>query len=214
MANKIKVKLILELRDAHMSQNSIAVTRNMSKSSVSEVCKIADDKQIHFADVKDLSDDEVYQMFFPDKCTDLNQLYELPAYNQVHSELKKVGVTLKLLWKEYKADCQAKGSIPVGYSKFCEDYGKYVEQQALTNHLVHKPGIRCEVDRSGPTMKYVDVDTGEIVTVYLFVATLPYSQYSYVEPCLDMKQNTWLRCHINMYQFFGGVPVRTVCDNC
>ena len=54
MANKIKVKLILELRDAHMSQNSIAATRNMSKSSVSEVCKIADDKQIRFADVKDL----------------------------------------------------------------------------------------------------------------------------------------------------------------
>lgn len=213
MANKIKVKLILELRDAHMSQNSIAATRNMSKSSVSEVCKIADDKQIRFADVKDLSDDEVYQMFFPDKYTDLNQLYELPAYDQVHSELKKVGVTLKLLWKEYKAECQANGSIPVGYSKYCEDYGKYVEQQALTNHLVHKPGIRCEVDWSGPTMKYVDVDTGEIVTVYLFVATLPYSQYSYVEPCLDMKQNTWLRCHINMYQFFGGVPVRTVCDN-
>ena len=78
MANKIKVKLILELRDAHMSQNSIAATRNMSKSSVSEVCKIADDKQICYADV---SDDEVYQMFFSDKYTDLNQLYELPAYD-------------------------------------------------------------------------------------------------------------------------------------
>ncbi len=52
-----------------------------------------------------------------------------------------------------------------------------------------------------------------MVKVYLFVATLPYSQYSYVEPCLDMKQDTWLRCHIHMYRFFGGVPVRTVCDN-
>ena len=67
IANKIKDKLILELRGAHMSQNSIAATRNMSKSSVSEVCKIADDKQIHFIDVKDLSDDEVYQRFFPKK---------------------------------------------------------------------------------------------------------------------------------------------------
>lgn len=163
MANKIKVKLILQLRDAHISQNSIAATRNMSKSSISEVCKIADDKQIRYADVENLSDDEVYQMFFPDKYTDLSRLYELPAYDQVHSELKKVGVTLKLLWKEYKAECQAKGCIAVGYSKYCEDYSKYVERQALTNHLVHKPGIRCEIDWSGPTMKYVDVDTGEIV---------------------------------------------------
>lgn len=46
MTNKIKVKLILELRDTHMSQNSIAKTRNMSKSSVSEVCKIADERKI------------------------------------------------------------------------------------------------------------------------------------------------------------------------
>jgi len=35
-------------------------------------------------------------------------------------------------------------------------------------------------------MKYVDPLTGEFIKVYLFVATLPYSQYSYVEPCLDM----------------------------
>ena len=61
-------------------------------------------------------------------------------------------------------------------------------------------------------MSYTDIITGEIITVYLFVATLPYSQYSYVEACLDMKQDTWLRCHINMYEFFGGVTVRTVCD--
>lgn len=63
-------------------------------------------------------------------------------------------------------------------------------------------------------MKYMDPLTGELIKVYLFVETLPYNQYSYyVETCLDMKQNTWLRCHIHMYQFFGGVPVRTVCDN-
>lgn len=85
-----------------MSQNSIAATRNMSKSSVREVCKIADERKIRYADVKELSEDEVYQMFFPGKYTDLNQLYELPAYDQVHSELKKVGVMLKILWREYR----------------------------------------------------------------------------------------------------------------
>lgn len=56
--------------------------------------------------------------------------------------------------------------------------------------------------------------TGELITVYLFVGTLPYSQYSYVEPCLNMKMDTFIRCHIRMYEYFGGAPVRTVCDNC
>lgn len=213
MAKRIRIKQILELRDAHMSQNMIANSRKMSKTSVGQVCRIADEKQIRYDDVRDMSEDEVYQLFFPDKSTNLSQMYELPDYEYVHKELKRVGVNLKLLWTEYKVNCEQHGTIPVGYSKFCDDYGSYVSNKALTNHLIHKPGIRCEVDWSGPTMKYVDSQTGELITVYLFVATLPYSQYSYVEPCLDMKQDTWLRCHIHMYQFFGGVPVRTVCDN-
>ena len=28
-----------------------------------------------------------------------------------------------------------------------------------------------------------------------------------------MKMDTFIRCHIHMYEYFGGVPVRTVCDN-
>lgn len=162
MASKIKVKLILELRNAHMSRNSIASTRNMSRSSVSDVFHIADDLQICYNDIRDLSEDEVYRMFYPDKYTDLKELYQLPDYDKVHSELKRVGVTLKLLWKEYKADCEANSFIPVGYSKFCDDYASYVAKRELTNHLIHKPGVCCEVDWSGPTMKYVDPLTGEL----------------------------------------------------
>ena len=212
MASKIKVKLILELREAQMSQRIIASTRHMSRTSVSAVFRIANEKNIQYTDVQGMSEEEVYQLFFPDKYADLGQLYQLPDYSDVHAELKRVGVTLKLLWQEYSKECRNHGSIPVGYSKYCDDYSRYVSEKAITNHLIHKPGIRCEVDWSGPTMKYVDTDTEEIIKVYLFVATLPYSQYSYVEPCLDMKQGTWLRCHINMYRFLRGVPVRTVCN--
>ena len=62
-------------------------------------------------------------------------------------------------------------------------------------------------------MRLVDEFTGEVTKAHLFVATLPYSQYSYVEATLDMRQNTWLKCHIHAWDFFGGVAVRTVCDN-
>ena len=48
MANKIKVKLILELRAAHMSRNAIAKTRNISKNSVSDVIHLADKMDITF----------------------------------------------------------------------------------------------------------------------------------------------------------------------
>lgn len=212
MANKINVKLILQLRDAGLSRNSIASTRHMSRHSVSDVLHIADQKGISYADVRGLDDNQVYRMFYPDKHS-VETMYRDPDYEYVHQELRKVGVTLKLLWEEYKDKCESENAIPMGYTKYCDGYREYTVENRLTNHLQHKPGDAAEVDWSGPTMHYVDTSTGDLVTVYLFVGTLPYSQYAYVEPTRNMKMDTFLRCHVRMYEYFGGVPVRTVCDN-
>lgn len=70
-----------------------------------------------------------------------------------------------------------------------------------------------EVDWSGPTMRLVDPATGEVRKVYLFVACLPFSRYSYVEPTLDMKQDTWLLCHVHAFSFLGGATPCIVPDN-
>ncbi len=212
MARKINVKLIMELRDAGLSRSTIASTRHISRHSVSEVFNIADERGIHYDDVRYLEESEVYRLFYPEKFAN-ETMYGDPDYEHVHQELKHVGVTLKLLHEEYVERCERNGEIPMGKTKFNEGYAEFTIANRLTNHLEHKPGERAEVDWSGPTMHYVDMSTGELITVYLFVGTLPYSQYSYVEPCLDMKMDTFIRCHIRMYEYFGGAPVRTVCDN-
>lgn len=212
MARKIKVKTVLELRDADLSKSQIAETRKMSRHSVSEVFAIADEKGITYSDVKDLSESEVYRMFFPERhITEI--IYGDPNYPYVHEELKKTGVTLKLLHEEYVERCNRENTIPMGRSKFNEGYSQYTITNKLTNHLEHKPGVACEVDWSGKKMNYIDPSTGELIDVYLFVGTLPYSQYTYVEPCRDMKMDTFIRCHVHMYEYFNGVPIRTICDN-
>lgn len=212
MASKIQVKLILELRESHMSRNTISTLRGMSRNSVSSVFRIADQMGITYSDVKHKTPDEVYRLFFPEKFA-IETLHQDPDYDYVHEELKRIGVTLKLLWKEYQDECLRKGTLPMGYTKYCRGYAAHTVSKKITNHLIHKPGVAVEVDWSGSTMSYVNRSTGEVIKVYLFTATLPYSQYTYVEPCLDMKQHTWLRCHVHMYEFYGGVPIRTVCDN-
>jgi len=212
MAKKIKVKLILELRAAGMSMNLIANTRHMSKTSVNDVFHHADEMSISYDSIREKDEEDVYRMFYPDKHS-VENMYKDPDYKYVHSELKRIGVTLKLLWTEYGEKCNAEGTIPMGYTKYCDGYGQHTIANSLTNHLIHKPGVITEVDWSGPTMEIVDTTTGEIIKAYLFVSTLPFSQYSYVEPCLDMKEDTWLKCHVRMYEFYGGVTVRTVCDN-
>jgi len=212
MTRKIQVKNILELRAAGMSQRQIASSRHMSKTSVNEVFRIAEERNIGFTDISELHSEEVYNLFFPEKF-DAAMLFASPDYEYVHHELSRTGVTLKLLWKEYCDKCTAEVTIPVGYTKFCSGYAEYTDQSYLTNHIYHKPGIVTEVDWSGSKMQLVDRTTGEIIPVYLFVATLPYSQYSYVEPCLNMKQEAWLSCNVHMFEFFGGTTVRIVCDN-
>ena len=51
----------------------------------------------------------------------------------------------------------------MGYTKFCNGYADYTIVNKLTNHLENKPGVKAEVDWSGPTMRYIDTSTGEVV---------------------------------------------------
>ena len=124
MAKKIKVKLILELRATQMSQREICRTRKISQHSVSDVYKIADQLGITYEDIKDKSEEEVYRIFYPDKFS-YDSLYQKPDYSYVHAELKKTGVNLKLLWKEYQDTCNQNGALSMGYT---------VAQQLLFPH--------------------------------------------------------------------------------
>ena len=53
--------------------------------------------------------------------------------------------------------------------------------------IQHKLGDAMEVDWAGNTFPIYDSVTGEETKVYLFVAVLPCSCYTYAELCLDMK---------------------------
>jgi transposase len=59
----------------------------------------------------------------------------------------------------------------------------------------------------------MDTDTGEIIEAHIFVASLPYSGYSYVEAFLDERQESWIAAHVSAYNYFGGVTRILVPDN-
>ena len=80
-------------------------------------------------------------------------------------------------------------------------------------HLNHKPSEVMQVDWAGNTAAVIDTDTGEIIPPYVFVATLPYSGYSYVEAFFSMNQKLWTAAHVNAYKYFGGVTRIIQCDN-
>lgn len=188
MATKIDVRKVLQLDQKNISANMIEKQLHISKRSRRKVLDRKDELNFDMSTLDNYTDQDLYDLFFPDSILN-GKLYQKVDYEYVQKELSKSGVTLKLLWQEYCEKIE-RGKYPVSYSVFCRDYNDFIVKNELTNRIEHKPGECTEVDWAGKTMSITDADTGEIHTVYLFVASLPFSQYSYVEPTLDMKMNT------------------------
>ena len=65
--NKIRVKLILELKEKGLSRSDIGSSRHISRRSVNEVFKRAQELALKYSDIENKSDDDVYRIIFPNK---------------------------------------------------------------------------------------------------------------------------------------------------
>lgn len=210
MVRKINAKLVLRLRAEGFSLRQIEA-QGVSQHSSIKVERAAAREQLTWETAATMTETEVYARLFPGVGI-RESAYLQPDWPAMHRELAKVGVTLKLLHAEYLDHCHTKGAAGMGYDRFCKTYAAYVRAQGVTSRVGHKAGQTIEVDWSGPTMQLTGPG-GETTKVYLFVACLPFSRYAFVEPKLDMRQGSWLECHIAMYAWFGGSVPRLVPDN-
>ena len=137
----------------------------------------------------------------------------MPDYEYVHKELQKSGVTLNLLWLEYCEKCREEGELPYQLTQFKKHYRDYAVKTNATMHLNHKPGEIMQVDWAGDTATVIDTDTGEAIPAYVFVSSLPYSGYAYVEAFFSMNQECWIAAHVNAFRYYGGVTRILQCDN-
>ncbi len=212
MVRRIKAKLVLQLRAQGLSGRAISSGQGMSRHSVQAVFDAAERVDLDWANVSELSEADVYASLFPGRGA-RDSVFVAPDWVHVHGELARVGVTLKLLHQEY-VDASVRGpQAAMSYDRFCRCYAEYALVSGATSRVGHKAGRSVEVDWSGPTMQLVDATTGEVSKVFLFVACLPFSRYAFVEPCLDMRQQSWLHSHVAMFAFFGGTVPRIVPDN-
>lgn len=175
MVRKIKAKRILQLRAEGLSGRTIASTQGVSRNSVAEVLNAAAANSSSWDELKDLTEDKVYELLFPGR-SEHESVFAQPDWPTVHKELAKVGTNLKLLHGEYSDQAKATGAAFMGYDRFCKSYQRYVLEHGATSRVEHKSGVSVEVDWSGPTMALHDPVTGRRSTVYLFVACLPFSR--------------------------------------
>ena len=196
-----------------LSQREILKVTGISRPTISRVLTAFSAKGLKWEEVRELSEEELSIKLFEKTDGNAQPVYEYPDYEALSKELVKPGVTKKLLWQEYVETCQAKGTLPLQYSQFCDRFTKHLDTEKATMHLNHKPGEVVEVDWAGTTVPIVNPDTGDVNKAYLFVATLPFSQKSYVELTSDMKEENWIMAHVGMFEYFGGIPKIIICDN-
>jgi transposase len=133
----------------------------------------------------------------------------VPDWPTVHHELQRKGVTLRLLWLEYKA------ANPTGYqySQFSALYRAWADTIDPVLRQAHAAGEKVFVDYAGHTLLVVEPSTGEGREAQLFVGALGASNYTFAELTWSQALPDWIGSHTRMYAYFGGVPRVTVPDN-
>lgn len=203
-----KIREVLRLHhEASLSNRAIARACRVSNSTVGEYLARAEQAGIGWPLPEALKEKELHQKLFPEKVKPL-PVRPVPEWEDVHRELSKRGVTLTLLWKEYRE----KHPDGYGFTQFREYYQQWNQSHTNTMRLPHKAGEEVEVDYAGMTIAITNPETGEISYAQVFVATLPASNYTYVEAQPSQELAHWLGGHVRAFAFFGGVP-RTICPD-
>jgi transposase len=205
-----KIKEVLRLKWAQgLSNRQIAKTCGIARPTVGEYLRRATEAGLAWPLPPDLDEAALERQLFPPPPSLPAQARGVPDWALVHQELKRKGVTLFLLWQEYRE------THPEGYqySWFCDHYRAWQGKLDVVMRQDHRAGEKLFVDYAGQTMPVVDRNTGEIREVQIFVAVLGASSYTYAEATWTQGLADWIGSHRRTFAFLGGVPELVVPDN-
>jgi transposase len=202
-----KVRDVLRLSADGLSKRKIAASLGLSATAVGDCIRRARVAGIAWPLAPELTDAALERLLYPPAAVAKQR--PQPDWAAIHLELKRPGVTLQLLWEEYRAvhpDAHA-------YSRFCEIYHDWRNQLSPTMRQTHVAGERLMVDYAGKTLEVIDGMTGEVHVAQLFVAVLASSNYTYAEATSTQSLSDWIGSHTRAFSFYGGLSAIVVSDN-
>ena len=204
-----KISEVLRLRYAlDCSYRDISKSLSISISTVSDYLARARQAGVGWPLPEGMTEQTLYDKLFLPVDSSVKER-TLPDMEWVHRELRKKGMTLRLLWREYR-DIHHDG---FGYTQFCVRYRRYLKQITPMMRQAHKAGEKTFVDYAGMTVPWIDAETGEVMEAQIFVGCLGASQYTFVEATATQQTPDWIQSHVRMWTYFGGVSEIVVPDN-
>jgi transposase len=133
----------------------------------------------------------------------------MPDWSHVRLELARKGVTLLLLWQEYKKFAPD----GYGYSRYASLYRDWLGRTELSMLQRHKAGEKLFVDFAGLTMDLTDPGTGDVRKVQVFSSAMGASHKIFAKAYESQDLRSWLLANSEAFEFYGGVPEIVVVDN-
>ena len=205
-----KVREVLRLKYAcGASERVIARSVGIGRTAIGEYIRRAAVIGITWPVPEELDDAALERKLFAPAGYNPPRSKPLPEWGHIHAELRRRGVTLALLWEEYR------GHHPdgYGYSRFCDLYVEWRHGITATMRQTHAAGEKLFVDFAGDTVPVFDGLTGEVRAAKIFVAVLGASNYTFAQARFSEALPDWIGAHVDALAFLGGVPKALVCDN-
>jgi transposase len=202
---------MLRLKAAGWSERQIAKGCGVARSTAGEYLSRMQAAGLSWPLPPELTDEALEQRLFGNHHPARPRDEERPLadWPTVHQELSRKGVTLKLLWQEYRRE-QPEG---YQYSQFCEHYQRWSKGLDVCLRQTYRGGERLFVDYAGLTVPLHDPATGLLGEAQIFVAALGASHYLYAEATRSQQLADWIESHRHTFEHLGGVPELIVPDN-
>ncbi len=215
MANKqidmSKIRKVIKFHCEGKSKVFISSYLSLSRNTVKKYISLFKVLDIPFSEFNKKSDADLEAIFVlkPIEIIDPKLLKAYDFFPQMERELKKVGVTIQIMWEQYIRE------NPDGYqsSQFRFHYKNWGKKVNPVMHMTHKSGDKMYVDYAGKTLFIQDKLSGERTEVQFFVAILGASQYTYCEATPSQKKEDFVQSVENAMRFYEGVPAAIVPDN-
>jgi transposase len=205
-----QVREVLRLKWAiGLSERKIAHGLGISRPTVAEYVRRAQAAGLSWPLPASLDEAAIARLLFPALPPKRAAPHPIPDWSTVHQELQRTGVTLCLLWQEYKA------VTPEGfqYSWFCQAYRAWAAKLALVMRQTHRAGEKLFVDDAGQGVPVVNRHSGEVHEAAILVAVPGASNSTYAEATWTQSLPDWIGSPVRTFAALGGVPESVVPDN-
>jgi len=205
-----KIREVLRLKfELKMDHRQIAASCGTTHVTVGKYLKRFQASGLSWPLAPEIDDGEIKRRLFGGADVPREPERPLPDLAAMSKELRRKGVTLQLLWQEYR-EIHPEG---YGYSQFCEHYHRWKKRLNPSLRQEYRAGERTFVDYAGVTIPIFDRITGQSEPSQLFVATLGASNYTFAEATMTQQLEDWISSHVRAFEFFGGVTQLIVPDN-